>query len=115
MVLCTRGERAAAGRGRVATLRAIRILRETVGRNIVANAIVHENEELLSETISREEFEASAQCKALLGAWPERATVERIHDERFANGSVLVVGHEGRDWVTLPSPVRNPRLRVVRR
>ncbi len=96
-------------------LRAIRILRETIGRNVVADATVYENEELLSETISREEFEASGQCKALLGTWPNGASVERVHDDRFANGSVLVVGHEGRDWVTLPSPVRNPRLRVVRR
>jgi hypothetical protein len=96
-------------------LRAIRILRQTVGRNIVADAVVHENEELLAESISRDEFEASAQCKALLGAWPDSGSVERVHDERFANGSVLVVGREGKDWVTLPSPKRNPRLRVVRR
>ncbi len=96
-------------------LRAIRILRETVGRNVVADATVYENEEFLAETVSREEFDTSPQCKALFGAWPSGASIERVHDERFAGGSVLVVGHEGRDWVTLPSPVRNPRLRVVRR
>lgn len=95
-------------------LRAIRILRETIGRNVVADATVYENEELLSETITREEFEASAPCKALFGTWPHGTSVERVHDERFANGSVIIVGREGHDWVVLPSPIRAPRLRLVR-
>jgi hypothetical protein len=51
-------------------LRAIRILRETIGRNVVADANVYENEELLAEAVAREEFETSPQCKALFGAWP---------------------------------------------
>lgn len=80
-------------------MRVIRILMEMSGRNLVADAVVHPDEQFLAESVSRDEFQRASDCRAVLRAWPEGMSVERLVDDRFAGGSVLVVGQEGVHWV----------------